>query len=55
MENNEVQAQSHHIHYPRWYNIKELMKAVEEEAMRDIEPGQNVWVFPLWYPVNTNK
>lgn len=40
---------NHHIHIPRCYSAGKLLKAVEREALDQLEPWQNWWAYPMWY------
>ena len=45
---------SHHVHIPKKYDVKRLMTIIEHEAMEQLEPGQNLGVFPFQYHLPTN-
>ena len=51
-------VQTHHIHYPKGYDSRELMKQVAREAsdtLDEVEPGQYLGAFPFNYQNNYDK
>lgn len=48
-------ASNHHLHIPRGYDSRKLLDRIHSEALEQIEPGQNLGVYPFGSPVNTFK